>query len=169
MGMFLAAKFILSSKEAIELAQANEINVDSAVALLAKAKDMMKLKNYDEALASAKSCDAEARRLIQTSITESVKELRRLLGDARNVGVDTIGPEKLVEKATELAKASDFVEALRCMALARDDINLVKNLSSQAAVEIRVARSNLKDAETLDMDVGRAREFLEIVIQGLQA
>ena len=167
LGMYLAAKFILSSKDNIELAQSSQINVDSAVELLNRAKDMMKLKNYEEALASAKGSDAEVRKLIQTSMGESVKELRRLIADARNVGVDTDGPQKLVEKATELSKTADFSEALRCISLARDDINLVKNLSSQAAVEIRVARANLKDAETLDMDVGRAREFLVQAIEAL--
>ncbi len=167
LGMYLAAKFILSSKDNIELAQANQINVDSAIEMLSRAKDMMKLKNYEEALASAKSSDAEARKLIQTSMAESIKELQRLITDARNVGVDTDGPEKLVEKATGLSKAADFPEALRCISLARDDINLVKNLSSQAAVEIRVARANLKDAETLDMEVGRAHEFLDQAIEAL--
>lgn len=167
LGMYLAAKFILSSKENIELAEANNINVDSAIRLLTKAKDMMKLKDYEEALANAKSCDEEARRLVQTSISDSIKELQRLLSDAKNVGVDTIGPEKLAEKAAELSKRADFVEALRCITLAKEDINLVKNLSSQAAVEIRVARTNLKDAETLDMDVGRAREFLDQAVEAL--
>ena len=167
LGMYLAAKFILSSKENIELAEANNINVDSAIRLLTKAKDMMKLKDYEEALATAKNCDEEARRLIQTSISDSIKGLQRLLSDAKNVGVDTIGPEKLAEKAAELSKTADFVEALRCITLAKEDINLVKNLSSQAAVEIRVARTNLKDAETLDMDVGRAREFLDQAIEAL--
>ncbi|MGQ9588578.1 MAG: CARDB domain-containing protein, partial [Thermoplasmata archaeon] len=69
--------------------------------------------------------------------------------------------------ATDLAKAGDFVEALRCLTSAKEDINHVKNLSSQAALEIRVARSNLRDAETLDMDVGRAREFLEQAVEAL--
>lgn len=167
LGMYLAAKFILSSKENIELAQANNIDAESANQLLIKAKEMMKLKNYEEALSTAKSSDAEARRIIQTSISESIKELQRLLTDAKNVGVDTVGPEKLMEKATSLSKSSDFPEALRCIGLAKEDINLVKNLSSQAAVEIRVARSNLKDAETLDMDVGRAREFLDQAVEAL--
>jgi tetratricopeptide (TPR) repeat protein len=167
LGMYLAARFILSSKEYIELAEANKIDADSAIGLLTKAKELMKLKNYEEALATAKRCDAEGRRLIQASISASIMELQRLLTDARNVGVDTNGPEKLAEKASELLKTARFVEALRCVNLAREDINLVKNLSSQAAIEIRVARNNLKDAETLDMDVGRAREFLDQAVEAL--
>ena len=167
LGMYLAAKFILSSKESIELAQTYGIDVEPAVRLLSRAKEMMKSKSYDEALTAAKQCDEDARKTITKNIAEMTKDLQRLLTDARNVGVDTVGPEKLAEKARELARAGDYVESLRCIASAKEDINHVKNLSSQAALEIRVARNNLKDAETLDMDVGKAREFLEQAIEGL--
>lgn len=167
LGMYLAAKFILSSKENIDLAQTHNIDVGAAVELLGKAKEQMKLKNYDEALSFAKKCDQEAKNALATSISTMTKDLQRLLTDARNVGVDTVGPEKLLEKATELSKAGNLADSLRCIVSAKEDINHVKNLSSQAAVEIRVARNNLKDAETLDMDVGRAREFLSQAVEAL--
>jgi hypothetical protein len=167
LGMYLAAKFILGSKEIIDLAQANRIDVDEPLKLLNKAKEMMKVKNYDEALAIAKQCDEQSRKLLETSTIGMIKDLQRLLSDARNVGVDTLGPEKLAEKAQELAKAGDYAEAFRCISSAKEDINHVKNLSSQAALEIRVARNNLKDAETLDMDVGKAREMLDQAVEAL--
>jgi hypothetical protein len=167
LGMYLAAKLILSSKENIDLAQVHGIDTEPALKLLGKAKDFMKTKNYDQALATAKECEELSRKTIATSIIEMIRSLQRLLTDARNVGVDTLGPEKLSQKAGELAKAGDYVEALRCIASAKEDINHVKSLSSQAALEIRVARNNLKDAETLDMDVGRAREFLEQAVEAL--
>ncbi len=167
LGMYLAAKFILSSKENIDLAQAHGMDVEPVVRLLGRAKDMMKSKSYDEALVIAKQCDQDTKTLIASNIAEMIRNLQRLLTDARHVGVDTLGPEKLSEKAAGLAKAGDYAEALRCISSAREDINQVKNLSSQAALEIRVARNNLKDAETLDMDVGKARELLEQAIEAL--
>jgi molybdopterin synthase catalytic subunit len=167
LGMYLAAKFILSSKENIDLAETHGMDVEPVAKLLARAKEMMKSKSYDEALAIAKQCDQDTKTLIASNITEMIRSLQRLLTDARNVGVDTLGPEKLSEKATGLAKAGDYGEALRCISSAREDINQVKNLSSQAALEIRVARNNLKDAETLDIDVGKARELLEQAIEAL--
>jgi len=167
LGMYLAAKFILSSKEGLDLAQAHAIDVEAPAKLLAKAKELMKAKNYEEALAFSKRADEEIKKVIFSAITDMTKSLQRLITDARNVGVDTTGPEKLSEKALELARKADYAEALRCIASAKEDINLVKNLSSQAAVEIRVARGNLKDAETLDMDVGRAREFLDQAVEAL--
>lgn len=167
MAMYLAAKSILVSKDRIDLAQANDIDVESAAGLLTRAKELMKRKDYEMALETAKKCDEESRRAVASAITGMILDLQRLLADAKNVGVDTIGPEKLAEKASELAKAADFVEALRCISSAKEDIGHIKNLSSQAALEIRVARNNLKDAETLDMDVGRARDFLDQAVEAL--
>ncbi len=167
LGMYLAAKFILSSKESIELAEAHNIEIGPANELLGKAKELMKAKNYDLALSTAKQCDEKAREILTGAVTDGIKDLQRLLTDARNVGVDTVGAEKLAEKAISLARKNDFGEALKCLSSATEDINHVKTLSSQAAVEIRVARGNLKDAETLDMDVGRAHEFLRQAVEAL--
>lgn len=167
LAMYLAAKFILSSKETIDLAQSHGIDVKEPAGMLAASKDLMKQKRYEEALASAKACDKTARDAVSASISDMILGVQRLLADARNVGVDTFGPEKLLQKAGEFADSTDYVEALKCITSAREDINHVKNLSSQAAVEIRVARGNLKDAETLDMDVGRSRELLEQAVEAL--
>lgn len=167
LAMYLAAKFILSSKERIDLAEANGIDVESSTKLLLKAKEQMKLKSYEDALATAKKCDQDSKTIIAKSVSIMIIDLQRLLADAKNVGVDTLGPERLAEKAGQLSKVGDHAEALKCIASAKEDINHIKNLSSQAALEIRVARNNLRDAETLDMDVGRAREFLDQAVEAL--
>lgn len=167
LAMYLAAKLILTSKESIDLAQSHGIEVKDIAAKLAEAKDLMKQKRYEDALVAAKASDQGARKAIADSISSMIMDVQRLVADARNVGVDTVGPEKLLAKATDLARSADFVEALRCISAAREDINHVKSLSSQAAFEIRAARNSLKDAETLDMDVGRARELLEQAVEAL--
>ncbi|OGS55865.1 MAG: hypothetical protein A3K60_00205 [Euryarchaeota archaeon RBG_19FT_COMBO_56_21] len=167
LGMYLAARLILSSKENLDLAQSHNINVDAQAKLLTRAKELMKQKAYDDALKVVKQVEQETRGAMVAAVSEMTKGLMRLLTDAKNVGVDTVGPEKLVRKSLELARVGNFPDALKCIDSAREDINHVKNLSSQAAVEIRVARSNLKDAETLDMDVGKARELLEQAIEAL--
>lgn len=167
LAMYLAAKTILTAKESLDLAQAHGIEVGEPLALLSRAKELMKQKSYEEALGTARKAEEGARERLSSAINQMTKDLQRLIADARNVGVDTSGPEKLAEKAAELAKKGDFSEALRCISSAKEDIDHVKNLSSQAALEIRVARNNLKDAETLDIDVGKAREYLEQAVEAL--
>ncbi|MDQ1371785.1 MAG: hypothetical protein QG582_700 [Candidatus Thermoplasmatota archaeon] len=167
LAMYLAAKFILTSKESIELARANGIDVSEASEMLTQAKELMKAKDYEEALEVAKGCDKKAVEGINQAAQGMVKDLQRLITDAKNVGVDTSGPEVLAEKARSLVKSGDYSEALRCIDSARNDIDQIKNLSSQAALEIKVARGNLKDAETLDMEVTSARAFLDQSIEAL--
>lgn len=167
LAMYLAAKLILISKERIDLARANGINAEDAERLLAEAKESMRLKKYENALSAAKKCEETSKAMLSKSVSEMIVGLHRLLADAKSVGVDIVGPSKLAEKADQLARSGDFVEALKCVATAKEEIEHIRNLSSQAAMEIRVARSNLKDAETLDIDVGRAREFLDQAVEAL--
>ena len=167
LAMYLAAKFILTSKESIELAQSYEIDMSEGQETLGQAKDLMKKKEYDQALAVAKRCEDIVRQKTADGVSEMIKELQRLLTDAKNVGVDTKDPETLAEKAVILWKTGDYAEALRCIDSATNDIDQIKNLSSKAAVEIKVARGNLKNAETLDMDVGQARELLDQAVEAL--
>ncbi|MGD9962733.1 MAG: hypothetical protein AB7S97_02375 [Thermoplasmata archaeon] len=167
LAMYLAAKFILTSKESIDLAGTNHIDISEASEMLARAKELMKAKDYEEALEVAKECDKKAVESISEAARSMVKDLHRLITDAKNVGVDTSGPEALAEKAASLVKTGDYAEALRCIDSARNDIDQIKNLSSQAALEIKVARTNLKDAETLDMEVTSARELLDQAVEAL--
>ncbi len=167
LAMYLAAKFILTSKESIDLAETNGIDVTRAEESLARAKELMKAKEYEEALEAAKKCAEQATDSIAKAAHGMVKDLQRLITDAKNVGVDTAGPEVLAEKAMSLVSSGDYPEALRCIDSAKNDIDQIKNLSSQAAVEIKSARGSLKDAETLDMDVGPARELLDQAVEAL--
>lgn len=167
LAMYLAAKFILTSKESIDLAEMNSIEVTEAEELLAQAKELMKSKEYEEALEVAKKCADKASESIGKAAKGMVKDLQRLITDAKNVGIDTSSSEVLAEKATSLVNGGNYPEALRCIDSAKNDIDQIKNLSSQAAVEIKSARANLKDAETLDMDVGAARDFLDQAVEAL--
>jgi tetratricopeptide (TPR) repeat protein len=167
LAMYLAAKFILASKESIDLGEENGIDVSEAQEMLARAKDLMKAKDYEQALETAKLCSDKAVESITEASKIMVKDLQRLITDAKNVGVDTSGPEVLAEKAVALVRAGDYPEALRCIDSAKNDIDQIKNLSSQAAVEIKVARTNLKDAEKLDMEVGSSRELLDQAVEAL--
>lgn len=167
LAMYLAAKFILTSKEGIELAEANGVEVSEGHDMLARARDLMKTKDYEQALETAKRCSEVVGETIAKAAKEMIKDLQKLLTDAKNVGIDTKGPEVLASKADALVKSGDYAEALRCIDSAKTDIDQIRNLSSQAAVEIRVARASLKDAESLDMDVGKSREFLDQAVEAL--
>ncbi|MGB2580856.1 MAG: CARDB domain-containing protein [Thermoplasmata archaeon] len=167
LAMYLAAKFILVSKENIDLAEAHGITIDEAQELLSKAKEQMKQKDYDEALELSKKASETAKVSLTAGVEEMIRNVQRIVTDAKNVSIDTVGPDKLVEKATELSSKAEFSEALKCLDLAKEDIDHVRNLSSQAAGEIKSARSRLKDAETFNMSVDQARELLDQSVEAM--
>ncbi len=167
LAMYLAAKFILISKESIDLALGHGISVEYAQTLLSNAKQSMKDKDYDGALENSKKASESAKSALETGVQDMIKEVQRIVTDAKNISIDTVGPEKLVEKASELAQRAEFSEALNCLESAKEDIDHVRNLSSQAAAEIKNARKSLKDAETLNMSADQARESLDQAVDAL--
>jgi hypothetical protein len=167
LAMYLAARFILVSKEDIELAVAHGISVDEAQGMLSKAKDRMKEKAYDEALELSRNASEAAKASLSAGVDEMIRDVQRIVTDAKNVSIDTVGPEKLVEKATELSGKAEFSDALKCLDSAKEDIDHIRNLSSQAAVEIKNARKSLKDAETLNMSIDQARELLNQAVEAI--
>ena len=167
LAMYLAAKFILSSKESMDLATSHGIEVDEAQTLLAKAKEDMKSKDYDDALDASRRSSELATEALSKGVGDLIQDVRRMVTDAKNVSIDTSGPEKLIEKAGELIGSGDFAGALGCIDSAKDDLDQVRNLSSSAAAEIKNARSNLKGAEMLNMDVDEARDKLDQAIEAL--
>jgi tetratricopeptide (TPR) repeat protein len=167
LAMYLAAKFILSAKEALDQATSHGIEAEEAQALLTKAKEDMKSKDYDDALDSSRKSSELAAEALSKGVGELVQDVRRMITDAKNVSIDTAGPEKLIEKAHELLGDGDFAGALGCIDSAKEDIDQVRNLSSSAGAEIKNARNNLKEAEMLNMDVGEAREKLDQAIEAL--
>jgi hypothetical protein len=167
LAMYLAAKFILISKDSIELAMGHGIATNDALELLSDAKERMKEKDYDEALEFGKKASEAAKVSLASGLDEMIRDVQRIVTDAKNVSIDTVGPEKLVAKATELAKTAEFAEALKCLESAKEDIDHVRNLSSQGAAEIKAARKSLKEAETLNMSIDQSRELLDQAVEAL--
>lgn len=167
LAMYLAAKLILASKESIELSVSHGIDVEEAQNLLSKAKEEMKDKSYDVALELSKKSSEMSAAALAKGVDELIKDVRRIVAEAKNVSMDTVGPDKLVEKAVELSKEGDYAGALRCVDSAKEDVDHVRNLNAQATAEIRSARTSLKEAEMLNMDIGQSREMLEQAVEAL--
>ena len=167
LSMYLAAKFILTTKEYIDLGSSHGVDMRDSDEVLGRAKTEMKSKDYDAALESAKQGSETARDALSEGVNQLIHEVQRMVTDAKNVSIDTVSPEKLIEKAVELAGSGDFDEALKCVDSAKEDIDHIRNLSSQAATDIKAARRAMKEAETLNADVEKAEELLDQAVEAL--
>ncbi len=167
LAMYLAAKLILTSKETLDLSVSHGIDVEEPQGLLSKAKDEMKDKNYDLALELSRKSSEMAEAALANGVNELIKDVRRIVAEAKNVSMDTTTPDRLVEKAVELAKEGDYAEALKCIDSAKEDVDHIRNLNAQATAEIKSARASLKEAEMLNMDIVQPREMLEQAVEAL--
>ncbi|UCE45359.1 MAG: hypothetical protein JSU93_00205 [Methanobacteriota archaeon] len=167
MAMYLSAKLILAAKENLELAASHGIDVEDAKEFLSKAKDEMKNKNYDGALEFSRKSETEANESLEKGIVELLKDVRKMITEAKNVSMDTVNAEKLVKKADSLIDIEDYAGALGCIDSAKEDIDHVRNLNAHATAEIKSARSSLKEAEMLNMAVDQPREMLDQAVEAL--
>ncbi|MDH4123533.1 MAG: hypothetical protein OEV21_05585 [Thermoplasmata archaeon] len=169
MGMYLSAKLIIALKSSVEFAERESLSIGEAKELLDDAKASMKVRQYQAALESAK----KARAIIDTSfgskVDEEISLLKSLIADAKNVGVDVTRPEKLLGEAQDNLDGGDYENSLKSVLLARNEIDQIRDLSSKSAIELRIAKERIRDAEAIGIDMSSPRETLDQAVDSLNS
>jgi len=169
MAMYLAAKLIIVLKSSIEYANREEVYVDSAKSHLENAKSLMKERNYADALTAAKQGQQEMSEAFREVAFQRISDIQSLIADARNVGVDIVRPQKLLEKAQAEFEEGDFETSLKSAMIAASEIDQIKELSSKSAIEIRISKERIRDAEAIGLDMSGPRSTLEQAIDSLNS
>lgn len=149
MALYLAAKHILAGKELLEFFEEFGLDAAAARGTINRAKEYMRVKRYQEALAAGKEAEEAFRTILAGAVEDQLRAAQIEVTQARDLGVDTLGAVKLLEKAESLAKSAAHQEALRAIKVAREEIEQVRGLSSRAALEVKTARDRLHEAELL--------------------
>jgi len=169
MAMYLAAKLILALKSSLEFAERESLSVDTADNTLKNAKILMKERKYDEALDAAKQAQREITEVVKERALSKISDIQTLIADARNVGVDVSRPTKLLEKSQAEINEGDYETSLKSILLAENEIDQIKDLSSKSAIEIRIARERIRDAESIGLDMNSSRMTLDQAIDSLNS
>lgn len=169
MGMYLAAKMILVLKSSLEFAEREKVDAGDMSKALDESKAAMKERKYDAALVAAKRAQATITEAFKVRVTSEITEIRALIADAKNVGVDASRPEKLLEQAQAEYEQTDYETSLKSALLAKDEIDQIRDLSSKSAMEIRIARERIRDAEAIGLDMAEPRSLLEQAIDALNS
>jgi hypothetical protein len=169
MGMYLAAKMILVLKSSLEFAEREKVDAGDMSRALDESKAAMKERKYDAALVAAKRGQAIIAEAFKERVTGEIGEIRALIADAKNVGVDASRSEKLLEQAQAEYEQTDFEMSLKSALLAKDEIDQIRELSSKSAMEIRIAKERIRDAEAIGLDMAELRPLLEQAIDALNS
>jgi len=169
MAMYLAAKLIMSLKTSLEFTDSENLTPQLVRQALEDAKAAMKERKYDLALATAKKARAELDELLKLKAQEEIASISTLIADAKNVGVDTSRPEKLLEQAKREFNEQDYESALRSSKSAREEIDQIRELSSKSAIEIKIAKERIRDAEMIGIDMSAPRAILAQAIDSLNS
>ena len=149
MGLYLAAKLIMSLKISLEFTDSENLTPEGVRRDLDEAKVAMKERKYDLALAAAKKARSELDDVLKSRARDEIASIGTLISDAKNVGVDTSRPEKLLEQAKAEFDQQDYESSLRSARSSREEIDQIRDLSSKSAIEIRIAKERIRDAETI--------------------
>ncbi|MEM4264689.1 MAG: hypothetical protein QW505_02770 [Thermoplasmata archaeon] len=169
MGMYLAAKLIMSLKVSLGFTDSENLTPEGVRQSLEEAKAAMKERNYDLALASAKKARAELDELLKSKSEEEIASIATLIADAKNVGVDTSRPEKLLEQARNEFEQQEYESCLKSAKSAREEIDQIRDLSSKSAFEIRIAKERIRDAEMIGIDMSEPRAILAQAVDSLNS
>lgn len=167
MGMYMAARLIMSLKVSLEFTDSENLTPKGVREGLDEAKAAMKERKYDIALAAAKRARTQLDDALRSKAQEEIALIGTLISDAKNVGVDTSRPEKLLEQAKAEFDRQDFESCLRSAKASHEEIDQIRDLSSKSAIEIRIAKERIRDAELIGIDMSGPRSILAQAIDSL--
>jgi tetratricopeptide (TPR) repeat protein len=151
---------IKSFEGAVAKAKANGINTATAEQLLKRARDLVREKRYQEALAAAMQSEAEVEKMeLQKEIAENALETAR----TRIMALPSPVPflTKLLEEAEQAFERGDYVASLEAAIKAGDEFSRIREGWEQAEKSEEVALRFYRIAERIGVDSTRLSAILE--------
>lgn len=156
--LYASAQRILSNKEKMEIASRLGIDAPHLRDLASEAKEAMKAKEYDAALASATRADEQFVTLIREKITALLTTSQSVLGSVEGVNLATAGDE--VIRARQALEANDLTRAADLALHLRETLERLKKQGEEADATIRRVRETAADAEAMSLEVPGTLELL---------
>ncbi len=157
--LYSSAQRILSNKEKIEVASHLGIDAPHLHELASEAKEAMKGKDYDRALACATRADDEYAALIREKIATLLATSESIAGSLEGVTLAPIHDEtvraRTALEAGELGRAADLALHLR------EQLEHLKKQGEEADASIKRIRELASDAEAMNLEVSGTNGLLE--------
>ena len=157
--LYSSAQKILSNKERMEVASRLGIDAPHLRETAAEAKEAMKAKDYDRALALASRADGEFGSLIREKIAALLTTSESIVGAVEGVNLATVNEETI--RAHQALEAGEFSRATDLALHLRDTLEHLKKQGEEADAAIKRVGELVADAEAMNLEVRSTAALLE--------
>src|SRR2546425_184289 len=157
--LYSSAQRILSSRGRLELAGKMGIDAPHLRDVFGAAKEAMKAKEYDKALALAQRAEDEFTSLIKEKLTSSLKAAESVLGSVE--GVNLAQSSDAIVRARQHLDAGELEQAADLTLRLREQLDILKRQGDEAATALRRLREIVTDAEAMSLPLAMTTGLLE--------
>src|SRR5205809_557105 len=157
--LYSSAQKILSSRARLELAERLGIAAPHLRQVFADAKEAMKAKDYDRALAFAQRTEDEFTALIKARLASSLMASEALLGSLE--GIDLAGSSDTLVRARGHLEAGEVEQAAELSLQLKSQLDTRKRQGDETEAALRQIQDILADAEAMNAPLERTRALFE--------
>lgn len=157
--LYSSAQKILSSRERMDLSARLGIDAPHLRDALTDAKDAMKAKDYDRALASAEQVEREITAMIRQKIGSLLESTEASVGSVQGANLATLNDD--IVKARQALEAGQFAPAADGALRLRDQLERLTRQGEEADGAIRRVRELLEDADGMNVELAATARLLE--------
>jgi len=157
--LYSSAQKILSSRGRLELAGRLGIDAPHLRDVFADAKEAMKAKDYDRALALAQRAEDEFTALIKERITGTLNTSEEILGSVE--GVDLAESSEALVRARRHLEADEVEQAADLTFQLKAQLESLKRQGTEAEGALRKMKDIIADAEGMNAPLVRTADLVE--------
>ncbi|HEX9341270.1 MAG TPA: hypothetical protein VF992_08905 [Thermoplasmata archaeon] len=157
--LYSSAQKILSSRGRLELAGKLGIDAPHLRNLFNEAKEAMKSKEYDKALALGQRAEDEFTSLIRERLSGSLAASEGILGSVE--GLNLAQASNAVIQARQRLDAGEFEQAADLTLGLRDQLETLKRRGEEAATALRRTKELVADAEAMNLSLTSTARLLD--------
>jgi len=157
--LYSSAQKILSSRGRLDLAAKIGIDAPHLREVFGAAKEAMKAKEYEKALALAQRAEDEFTALIKEKLTSSLAAAEATLGSVE--GVNLAQSSDAIVKARQHLDAGELEQAADLTLRLREQLDVLKRQGDEAATALRRLREIVADADAMNLPLSATTGLLE--------
>ena len=160
--LYSSAQKIIAAREMLELVARAGVDAPHIKDILETAKDAMKNKDYEKALAASERGEREVRELMKERVSSILSAAEALVGSVE--GANFLAQEEKLIRARESLNRGDLPLAIQMALEARDEVESIKKRGDLASVAVSRARDLSSELEAMNVISTEGSALLEKAI-----